>query len=414
MASGIRETKAIVSWATWRRLTVMRFSVMVPVLSAQITVVEPRVSTAGSRRTSAPERASRQRPAASATVVTAGKPSGIAAIARVMAVSSMSPTGWPRRIPASADDAADPEREADQPAAELLDLPFERRGPLSGEGDQLADPAELRREAGCGRDRQAAPGDHRGPEVHHRAPVGQRGLGGELRVGVLVHRHALAGQGGLGGAETAASDEPRVGRHVASRLQDQQIARNDLGGGDPDEIPLPPNEGLRHRQGAQLRQRDTSPPLGDEPDCRVEEERGQDREGLDMLAERSRNGRSGQKEQDDEAAKLREDETPEGRVGVLAHRVRTDACEPAARFVSAEPCRWIDGQELQDVPGREGVPLTTHRRAPVGGCQPVGRRVRRPRVVDSRLPRIVARGLHQDRAGPLFHIAVPARPFSGT
>ena len=87
--------------STTSRITVMRFSVIVPVLSEQITVVEPSVSTAGSRRTRAPLRARRQRPAASATVVTAGSPSGMAATARLMAVSSISPIGCPCRMPAS-------------------------------------------------------------------------------------------------------------------------------------------------------------------------------------------------------------------------------------------------------------------------------------------------------------------------
>ena len=73
----------------------MRFSVIVPVLSAQITLVEPSVSTAGRRRTSAPACASRQSPVASATAVTAGSPSGIAAMARLTAVSSISPTDSP-------------------------------------------------------------------------------------------------------------------------------------------------------------------------------------------------------------------------------------------------------------------------------------------------------------------------------
>ena len=73
---------------------------MVPVLSAQITVVEPSVSTAASRRTSAPRRASRQSPAASASDTTAGRPSGTAATARLTAVSSISPTGSPCRMPA--------------------------------------------------------------------------------------------------------------------------------------------------------------------------------------------------------------------------------------------------------------------------------------------------------------------------
>jgi hypothetical protein len=162
---------------------------------------------------------------------------------------------------------------------------------------------------------------------------------------------------------------------VASRLQDEQIARNDLGGTDPDELPLPPNEGVRHRQGAQLRQRDAGPPLGDEPDPRIEEQRGQDRERFDLLSQRRRNGRRGQEEQDDEAAKLREDETPERSVGVLSDDVWSDARQPASCFVGPEPCLRIDGQELQDLRRREGVPLMTHRPVSVGGRQAACRRV---------------------------------------
>ena len=275
-----------------------------------------------------------------------------------------------------ADDAARPEREADQPTAEPLDLPLERGGPLSGEGDQLADPAQLRRQAGRGHDRHPASGDHRGPEVHHRASVGERRLGGEASVGVLVDRHALAGQGRLGGAETAAPDEPRVCRDMSSRLEDQQIAGNHLGGADPDDVPLPPYEGLRHRQGAQLRQRDAGPPLGEEPEPGVEEERGQDRERFDALPEGTCDDRSGQEEQDDETAELGEHETPQRRVGVLANGVWTDAREPAACFVGSEPRFRIDGQELQDLRRGEGVPLATDRGTPVGGRRTVCRRVR--------------------------------------
>ncbi len=69
--------------------TVISFRVSVPVLSVQITVVEPSVSTAGRRRTRAPMRAIRCIPIASVIVETAGSPSGTAAIASEMPTSSM-------------------------------------------------------------------------------------------------------------------------------------------------------------------------------------------------------------------------------------------------------------------------------------------------------------------------------------
>ena len=57
------------------------FSVSVPVLSVQITVVSPSVSIAASRRTIAPRRAIARAPSASAAVTVAASPSGTAATA---------------------------------------------------------------------------------------------------------------------------------------------------------------------------------------------------------------------------------------------------------------------------------------------------------------------------------------------
>jgi hypothetical protein len=56
----------------------MAFSVRVPVLSEQITVVLPRVSTAGNLRMMARRWAMRATPMASVMVTAAGRPSGMA------------------------------------------------------------------------------------------------------------------------------------------------------------------------------------------------------------------------------------------------------------------------------------------------------------------------------------------------
>jgi len=77
----------------------MRFSVSVPVLSEQMKVTEPSVSTAGSLRMSAFWPTIFLAPSASDTDTTAGSASGIAATARLMAVSSISITGSPRSSP---------------------------------------------------------------------------------------------------------------------------------------------------------------------------------------------------------------------------------------------------------------------------------------------------------------------------
>ena len=77
----------------------MRFCVRVPVLSEQIKVTEPKVSTEGRRRTRAFSDTMRRAPSASNTVTTAGNASGIAATARLTAVRIISTGSSPRRTP---------------------------------------------------------------------------------------------------------------------------------------------------------------------------------------------------------------------------------------------------------------------------------------------------------------------------
>jgi hypothetical protein len=71
-------------------VTVILFCVRVPVLSEQMTVTEPRVSTAGSLRMSALRLTMRWAPMASEKVWTAGSPSGTIATAMAMAMISTS------------------------------------------------------------------------------------------------------------------------------------------------------------------------------------------------------------------------------------------------------------------------------------------------------------------------------------
>ncbi len=91
--------------------TVISFRVSVPVLSEQMTVVQPRVSTAGRRRMMARRFAARCTPIASAPVTTAARASGTAAIARLTPQMSISSTGLPRKMP-SATTAAETPRQA--------------------------------------------------------------------------------------------------------------------------------------------------------------------------------------------------------------------------------------------------------------------------------------------------------------
>ena len=80
-------------------MTRIRFSVSVPVLSEQITVVEPSVSIAESRLTSAPPRASCRTPIASASVIVGRRPSGTFATMRPIAKLAASASGSPATSP---------------------------------------------------------------------------------------------------------------------------------------------------------------------------------------------------------------------------------------------------------------------------------------------------------------------------
>ena len=82
-------------------VTVISLRVSVPVLSVQITVVEPSVSTAERRRMMAPRAAMRRMPTASAMVMATGRPSGTIDTIWLIATISTSASGSARHSPSS-------------------------------------------------------------------------------------------------------------------------------------------------------------------------------------------------------------------------------------------------------------------------------------------------------------------------
>ena len=84
-----------------KALTVISLRVSVPVLSLQITVVEPSVSTADRRRMIAPRAAMRCMPTASAIVIATGRPSGTIDTIWLIATISTSASGSPRSRPSA-------------------------------------------------------------------------------------------------------------------------------------------------------------------------------------------------------------------------------------------------------------------------------------------------------------------------
>ncbi len=122
---------------------VIRFSVSVPVLSLQMTVTAPSVSTAVSLRMSALRRSMRRAPSASAMVTTAGSPSGTAATARLTAVTKTSV-----RLLAAGDTedgqrGDQHERQHRQPPAERVEPSLQRRRLPLDHADEGRDPPQL-------------------------------------------------------------------------------------------------------------------------------------------------------------------------------------------------------------------------------------------------------------------------------
>ena len=90
---------AVSPWGVQTVVTRIRFCVSVPVLSVQITEVDPSVSTADSRLTRAPRWAISRTPTASASVIVGSSPSGTLAtsspIAKLAADATLSPAARP-------------------------------------------------------------------------------------------------------------------------------------------------------------------------------------------------------------------------------------------------------------------------------------------------------------------------------
>ena len=144
-------------------VTDMRFCVSVPVLSLQITVVEPSVSTAGRWRTSALRFAMRCVAIASDRVTVGSRPSGTLATMMPMANMRVGPERQAER-------GADSEEEQPQAAAKIATSGTIARSPAAGARLRFAAVcvrwamlAELGAHAGRIHDRARLPGHQRCP-----------------------------------------------------------------------------------------------------------------------------------------------------------------------------------------------------------------------------------------------------------
>ena len=273
--------------AAHTRTIVISPEVSVLVLSVHTTVVEPRVSTAGRRRTSACRRAIRRMPTASAIVATAGRASGTAATARAMPVSITSPSGAPCTAPSVATAAATPSasQTSRRPSAssrrssgvrsswtELTSVPM-RPTSVCGAGGDHDGPAGARRDRRALEHQVAALGERRWPlriatsarlEIGSDSPVS---AASETRRSMVDTSRASAGTRCPAvtsmtspGTSVCGVDQPQLSLADNSRARDVEIEQR-----------------LHRAAGA---------PLGQEADERVDDEYRGDRRGFEPIAKK--------------------------------------------------------------------------------------------------------------------------------
>ena len=234
--------------------TVISFWVRVPVLSVQMTVHEPRVSTDDRRLIRAWRPAIRCTPMARERVTVGSIPSGTKATIMPMREDEAG-----RRVDAGQPDGEDEEEDADagrqrrHDAGDAGHLPLQRaRGLAHGLG-QVGDRAEL--------------GAHPGGADHRPAGAGGHGRPGEDQVGLLAARQAvlgrglgrlahgvrLAGQGGLVDPQLGLLDQPGVGRDVVALGQEQHVPGHQRLGRHGALRAVPQDAGLSGQQPAQGR-----------------------------------------------------------------------------------------------------------------------------------------------------------------
>ena len=215
----------------------MRFSVRVPVLSVQITSVEPSVSTALRRLTSAPRRASARTATASASVMTGSSPSGTLPASRPTANTTLFFSDRPApKIATGTNATAIAHRDPGDQPRDPAHLALQRARLLLDALGQRGDAAELGVHAGREHDALRLPaGGARAAE--QEVP---RGDPRDARVDELrrAQRRCRLARERREVHLDGARDQAHVGRDPIALLDEHHVAGDQLGGQDRRGLPV--------------------------------------------------------------------------------------------------------------------------------------------------------------------------------
>ena len=115
--------------------------------------------------------------------------------------------------------------------ADPVEFPLERRRLLRCGLQQSGDASHFGLHPGRGHDRGRVTVGGRRAAEDHVVPVTQRHVLGD-DVGILGHRQALAGERGLGGLQGRRFQQPSIGRDGVAFVDQDDVAGDDLGGGE--------------------------------------------------------------------------------------------------------------------------------------------------------------------------------------
>ena len=208
----------------------MRFCVSVPVLSLQMTVVEPSASTAGRWRTRALRFAMRCVAIASDSVTVGSRPSGTLATMMPMANSRFSQRRQAQRLADEEEHARRCRwRQGRDDARQARDLALQRRARLRPRS--ASDARSCRTRCAC-RSRTPARAPGPTPAACRRAGCSSRSSGDVLGAGLGVARLGQRFAGDRGGVHAQAErfDQAAVGGNEIAFLQQDDVARHQLRG----------------------------------------------------------------------------------------------------------------------------------------------------------------------------------------
>jgi len=235
------------------------------------------------------------------------------------------------------DEADEDETEIDDPFAELFELLLERRRLVGDVLDHLGDLAQFGVHPRPGDDGPGFPRCRRRPHVEHVGPFGQRNVPLLQGRGGLEDRRGLAGQARFLDAEVRrVPDDPAVGRNVVPGLEFDQVSGNEVVRGNDAIISVPDDLGIRGGHPFQGRQRFFGPVFLDESQDRVEDDDGDDRQGVDPFAEEARHESRPDQDPDHEILELVEELADGGALFLFLEPIRAETLEPFGGFRAAE------------------------------------------------------------------------------